>query len=74
VLEPLQGAVFGRMASRSMEIAVVLSVVAPHTREKLNTPELTFPLDLPVYLLYLSVVCKPVQIFPCVGWLRGCCW
>jgi hypothetical protein len=39
---------------------------APHTRENLNTPEPTFPLSLPVCLLYLSVVCKPVQIFPCM--------
>jgi hypothetical protein len=41
---------------------------APHTREKLNTLEPTFLLSLPVCLLYLSVVRKPVQIFPCIGW------
>jgi hypothetical protein len=41
---------------------------APHTREKPNTLEPTFPLGLPVCLLHLGVVCKPVQIFPCMGW------
>jgi hypothetical protein len=44
---------------------------SPHTREKLNTPEPTFPLGLLVCLLYLSVVCKPVQIFPCMGCVHG---
>jgi hypothetical protein len=44
------------------------TMAPPHTREKLNTLEPTFPLGLPVCLLYLGVVCKPVQIFPCMGW------
>jgi hypothetical protein len=38
----------------------------PSSRKKLNTPEPTYPLGLPVCLLHLSVVCKPVQIFPCM--------
>jgi hypothetical protein len=46
-------------------------VFPPHTREKLNTLEPTFPLGLPVCLLHLGVVCKPVQIFPCMGCLYG---
>jgi hypothetical protein len=47
-----------------------LDRLAPHTREKLNTLEPTFLRDLPVCLFYLSVVCKPVQIFPCIGCCR----
>jgi hypothetical protein len=34
----------------------------------LNTAGPTFLLGLPVCLLYSSVVCKPVQIFPCMRW------
>jgi hypothetical protein len=41
-------------------------MAAPHTRESPNTTGPTFPLGLPVCLLYPSVVCKPVQIFPCM--------
>jgi NAD(P)-dependent dehydrogenase (short-subunit alcohol dehydrogenase family) len=41
---------------------------ASSSRKKVNTTGPTFPLGLPVCLLYPSVVCKPVQFFPCMGW------
>jgi hypothetical protein len=57
---------------------VLCGLGAPSSREKLNTTRPTFPLGLSVCLLYPSVVCKPVQFFPCMGWGDGwrcfCAW
>jgi hypothetical protein len=39
--------------------------------KNLNIPEPTFPRDLPVCLFYLGVVCKPIQICPCMGCVDG---
>jgi hypothetical protein len=48
----------------------VKSVRIPQPSQNLNTVESTLPLDFLVFLLYPSMVCKPVQAFPCIRYVR----